>query len=470
MYFLLYSIFIVLFIYNIYFEFNQKFYGITPAFRNDYALLSEVLPIFLNSLTGNSGLTFLGTILFILITGASFVLLLKLMIKHFLKIRHLKITVWIAGLFWFFTIVYSTVDSYKLKHQKILDVYWMSPYIIKSMTLEGADKYKKIENSPYEAQLSRSLQNKPDIYLIFVESYGTVITESPEMKSAYLQQIKDIESRLDTAGYHIASNYSRSPVKGGRSWLAFSSFMSGLKVENQIQYNDLIQRNFDYPNMIRFFNHQGYQTYRLSTISNVDSDSLIPYARTNRYWGFDEWWTYWDFEYRGYQYDVLGGIPDQYALGYYRDVIESKNTQPKLMFFITMASHMPWYEPPPLLEDWSTFNILKVDKPLVMEGSDADRYQQAVFYDLELITRYILSGNPNSIYIIVGDHQPPGMEYMIAGITDDAATPMHIICQDNSLIQHFQSHGFQKGMSVNLDKIEYTNHESFYGIFLGGLK
>jgi len=74
---LVYTCFIFFFVYNIYFEFNQKFYGIIPAFQNDYVLLSEVLPIFLNSLTGNAFLSYLFGLAFILLTGLFFIFLIK---------------------------------------------------------------------------------------------------------------------------------------------------------------------------------------------------------------------------------------------------------------------------------------------------------------------------------------------------------------------------------------------------------
>lgn len=467
---ILYISFIFFFVYNIYFEFNHKFYGIIPSFRNDYVLLQEVLPIFLNSLTGGSAtLSYVFAIVFVILAGLFFIWLLKHLLKNFVAIRSYKLTKAIFAVLWIFTLIYSFDISYKFRHQKALAIHWMSPNVLKSMQLEDADKYATIESNEFEPYLSQKLTQKPNIYLLFIESYGTVATESAALKPSYLKQIKNLESRIKKLDYHIASTYSISPVKGGRSWLAFSSFMSGLKVDNQIQYNDLIQRNFEYPNMVRYFNQQGYQTYRLSTMSNVDSDSLIPYARTNRYWGFDEWWTYEDFEYKGFLYDMLGGIPDQYALEYFRAKIAPDKQQPKLLFYITMASHMPWFKPPPLLDDWRVFNTMKSDQLIDIAGTDLERYKKAIAYELELMTRFIEAEQAPSLFILVGDHQPPGMEYLIADQTDDSATPLHIISKDSVFVNHFLDQGFQEGLEVDLKRLKYIRHEDFYKVLLDGM-
>lgn len=466
---LFYFIYFFLFIYNIYFEFNQKFYGIIPAFRNDYVLLNEVLPIFLNSLSGNATILYIGAVVSLFLICFVFTFLIKKMIFNFLVIRHHIVTRILIGSLLLFTLAYTSLSSYKLCTQKIADVNWLSPKIIQSFTLPGADKFKTIKSNPFEKYLSVDLKTKPNIYLLFIESYGTVITESPDLKPQYLQQIQGIENRLAEEEFHIASNYSLSPVIGGRSWLAFSSFMSGLKVENQIQYNDLIQRNIEYPNIIRYFNKQGYKSYRLSTMSNKNADKLIPYERTNLYWGFDEWWTYRDFKYQGHQYDVLGGIPDQYALGYYREVISKEAKQAKILFFISMASHMPWYPPPPLLDDYKKLNQKKPEVALKLEGDDVTRYSEAIKYDLELMTQFILEEQESSIFILVGDHQPPSMEYKIAGITEDSATPIHVISKDSVLVNYFLGAGFQRGMKVELEGLEYLKHEEFYELFMEGM-
>jgi len=196
---LLYFCFIFFFIYNIYFEFNQKFYGITPAFLNDYVLLSEVLPIFLNSLSGNATLLYISAIVFVIAVGLLLIFLIKKLLSNFEQIRSHFAIRFLMGFLLFFTLIYSTVSSYKLSHQKIIDVHWLSPKIVESMSLPNAHKFEKIETNLYKEFLDLNLKTKPNIYLLFIESYGTVITESPDLKPKYLQQINTIGTKLKNA-------------------------------------------------------------------------------------------------------------------------------------------------------------------------------------------------------------------------------------------------------------------------------
>ena len=132
---------------------------------------------------------------------------------------------------------------------------------------------------------------------------------------------------------------------------------------------------------------------------------------------------------------------------------------------------MPWFKPPPLLDEWRDFNQIQSKELLSMEGSDLVRYERAIHYELELMARFIQAhSSEQSLFILVGDHQPPGMEHLVYDITPDAATPVHIISKDSSLTQGFMTHGFQEGWLVDLEKVQYMRHEDFYSMFFSVLQ
>src|SRR5690606_26869859 len=54
------------------------------------------------------------------------------------------------------------------------------------------------------------LLHKPNIYLIFVESYGSVLYKRPDYKVAYLDMLSQMETTLEENGLHIASTLSES--------------------------------------------------------------------------------------------------------------------------------------------------------------------------------------------------------------------------------------------------------------------
>src|ERR1700757_1152746 len=88
-------------------------------------------------------------------------------------------------------------------------------------------------------QLLTSLRGK-DVLLVFVEAYGQQAVEgrsfSPELDAALAEGNK----RLASAGFASRSGFVNSATYGGISWLAHSSLQTGLWVDNQDRYNQLI--------------------------------------------------------------------------------------------------------------------------------------------------------------------------------------------------------------------------------------
>ncbi len=460
---LTYTIFILLFLYNLYYEFYRIFYGVAPSFLNDWILWQEVLPIFLKGITAS--LTLYYVLIFVGIIGlmACFIFLIKKLLQLFEKVAPNKWFRITLGMAWMVVIFFTFI---RRAPHPLFAVDWITPRIIQSSTLQGADQYRSIsQDTRYNEIMQAKLEEHPDVYLIFVESYGTVATESPELQEWYTDLTERLLDTLGQEGWQICSNYSISPVKGGRSWLAFTSAMSGLKVDNQVQYNDLVRNNFNFPNLPKFFSTQGYQTYRMSTMTNVDTDSLIPTRMINRFWGFNDWITYSDINYQGYQYDYLGGLPDQYALGYFDAQIMQQDDRPHFLFFITMTSHVPWYPPPSVADYWKDLDTVKSGPPLETVGETIERYRLSIDYEFRVLERFIGEKiDDDAIVVLVGDHQPPTLEYKIWEFTDDAATPVHIISKDSAFVQSFAEYGFTPGMMVDHTKVEYMAHQGLFSL------
>jgi hypothetical protein len=86
------------------------------------------------------------------------------------------------------------------------------------------------------------LAKKPNIYLLFVESYGSVLYKRPDWRSAYIDMLHKAEDRLDEGGFSYASTLSKSPTWGGGSWLAYTSALFGLPIMSHPQYLTLMER------------------------------------------------------------------------------------------------------------------------------------------------------------------------------------------------------------------------------------
>ncbi len=127
---------------------------------------------------------------------------------------------------------------------------------------------KQINNDPYRNtptnQLLTDLRGK-DVLLVFVEAYGQQAVQgtsfSPEVDAALAQGDK----RLKGAGFSARSGFLTSATYGGISWLAHSSLQSGLWVDSQLRYNQLMSAN-------RFTLAEAFKRAGWRTVDDVPSN------------------------------------------------------------------------------------------------------------------------------------------------------------------------------------------------------
>ncbi len=306
------------------------------------------------------------------------------------------------------------------------------------------------------------LRQRPNIYFIAIESYGSVAHRHPMTKHHLQTTLQDCERRLRVAGWHVASALSESTVSGGRSWLACTSMTHGIRVDGQGVY-EYLNRHFDnYPSMMSNLKRQGYRIYRLSSIPERNQHS-VPWDQYTRFYQVDEWIRYRDMEFDGPGYGWTLAPPDQFALGFAHRKIQERDHQPFFLFFITQNSHTP-YSAPPLVENWPTLN-----DPNRKAGSIDDssgtwvRYQRAIDYQLRFLTRFIEeNGSDRDLFILVGDHQPP---WLSDSAQDGFRTPLHFITRDGEFSRSLGDWGFRTGLGVDL-AAQPLHHEGFYSLFL----
>src|SRR5262249_23021150 len=94
------------------------------------------------------------------------------------------------------------------------------------------------EEGPYAAALAvpppprsdlAGLKHR-DVYLVYVESYGTTVFDTPDFRAGLNESLGHFETALRDAGYTIASNRLVSPTFGGGSWLAHATLASGIRL------------------------------------------------------------------------------------------------------------------------------------------------------------------------------------------------------------------------------------------------
>src|SRR6185436_37921 len=89
------------------------------------------------------------------------------------------------------------------------------------------------------SQLLTHLRGK-DVVFAFVESYGRSAVQGSSFSRGVDRVLDDGTRRLRAHGFDSRSAFLTSPTFGAISWLAHSTFQSGLWVDSQQRYDALM--------------------------------------------------------------------------------------------------------------------------------------------------------------------------------------------------------------------------------------
>lgn len=311
---------------------------------------------------------------------------------------------------------------------------------------------------------NQRLRQPPDLYFIFIESYGSVLYKRPHFTNAYLALLTELEGQLQDQGWHARSALSESPTWGGGSWMAYTSLMFGLRIDSHPQYLALFNKYQleGYPDLGRTLRAQGYHYAWVSSIAEELDERT--WAKYLRFTGVDEWLRHRDLAYTGPHYGWGPAPPDQYVLNYAHQALKAKTDKPLLFVTITQNSHYPWVPHPVLVDDWRT---LGAAAPATMANGETVEekrlnYLHAIDYQLRMLADFIVrNGDEKSLFFLIGDHQPP----QVSRRDDGWDTPFHIIGKDKALVDAFAAYGFSKGLQVT-DPTPTVRHEGFYSMLM----
>jgi phosphoglycerol transferase MdoB-like AlkP superfamily enzyme len=313
----------------------------------------------------------------------------------------------------------------------------------------------------------RHLQKKPDIYFIFIESYGSVLYKRMHFRLPYATLLASVEDALGAGGWRTASALSESPTWGGGSWMAYTSLLFGLRIDNHPQYLSLLNKYQveHYPDLGSYLQSQGYTYAWVTSLANELDERA--WNRYIRFLGVDDWLRYSDLDYHGQHYSWGPAPPDQYTLNYTNALLQTATDQPLFYVTITQNSHYPWRPQPTLVEDWRALNQAPPPGAAPISAADDSStvrqdYLQAISYQLRTIEDFILrNGDDDTLFFLIGDHQPPRVSRRVDGFD----TPIHIISKNQALLDAFGEFGFTPGLWVQ-DLESDLHHEGFYSLFM----
>ena len=288
-----------------------------------------------------------------------------------------------------------------------------------------------------------------DVLLIFVESYGRIAVHGSSFSPGVDAVLQAGTRELEAAGFGSRSAYLTSPTFGGISWLAHSTMESGLWVDSQQRYNQLLSS--ERLTLATAFKRAGWRT-----VSDVPADTR-KWPQGALFYRFDKFYNEHNVGYRGPKFSYAT-MPDQYTLAAFRRLELAKTPRPPIMAEIDLvSSHDPWTPLPHLVPwdrigDGAIFDGMPaqgVSPAVAFKDSDTVRalYGQSIEYTMSAIFSYLTTyHDPNLVLIVLGDHQPWGQVSGNRNSRGHHDVPISIIAHDPAVLARIAGWGWQHGM------------------------
>jgi hypothetical protein len=300
------------------------------------------------------------------------------------------------------------------------------------------------------SELLTGLRGK-DVLVVFVESYGRVALEDPQVAPPVLAALDRGDQRLHAAGFSARSGFLTSATYGGLSWLAHSTLESGQWISDQGRYDKLLasQRL----TLSSAFRRAGWRTVAAIPANTTDWPEGVAF------YGYQHIYDSRNLSYAGPEFGYAT-MPDQYLLAAFRrDELARPGHTPVMAEMDLVSSHGPWAPLPAEIGwneigDGAIFSSLPPALALPKGGwQHTDQvkaaYAQSIRYTLDTLTSYIQTyGNDNLVLVVLGDHQPSSV---VSGQGADHDVPISIITHDPEVMDRIASWGWQDGLRPTPD-------------------
>ncbi len=295
---------------------------------------------------------------------------------------------------------------------------------------------------PPESRLAGLKGN--DVLLIFIESYGRAALDNPAYAPLLRGTLKRFNDALADKGFSARSAWLTSPTFGGESYLAHSTTVSGLWVDNQQRYVQLLRSSHE--TLISDFNDAGWHTVA------VMPEITTPWPEA-AYFKYGKIYTAPDLHYKGEPFDYMT-MADQYVLSaFHKRELAPADRKPVMAEIALISSHIPW-TPIPKLVPWDDIGNGEIfTTARTTEDGDeiwrdpkriAQYYGLSVDYTLQTLMSYVTSLiGDHTLLIIMGDHEPMSF---IAGDGASHEVPVHIIARDPALLDALGDGKWTQGM------------------------
>jgi phosphatidylglycerophosphate synthase len=294
-------------------------------------------------------------------------------------------------------------------------------------------------------QLLAGLRGK-DVLLVFVESYGRVAVEDPSFSPRVDAALARGNERLQAAGFSSRSAFLTSSTFGGLSWLAHSTMQSGVWVDDQLRYDQLVKTR-------RLTLSGAFKRAGWRTVGDVPSNNRT-WPEGSTFYHYDKLYDRRNVGYRGPTFSYAS-MPDQYVLAALQRLELAKPDRPPVFAEVDLvSSHTPWTRIPHLIDwndvgDGSIFKSMSVDDLTRSElFGDLARvraaYSRSIAYTMNALVSFVQHyGDEDLVLVVLGDHQP---SKVITGENPSHDVPISVIAHDPAVLDRISGWRWQNGL------------------------
>src|SRR5580693_4233767 len=287
-----------------------------------------------------------------------------------------------------------------------------------------------------------------DVLFVFVESYGQVAVEGSSFSPGVDAVLRRQNGMLARVGWSTQSAWLTSPTYGGISWLAHSTLQSGLWVDSQQRYNELLASQ-------RFTLSDAFDKAGWHTVADDPTDNPN-WKPGTAFYHYDQLYNRLNVGYQGPTFSY-SEMPDQYTFAAFQRNELTPGHKPVMAEIDTTSSHIPW-APLPTMVPWSKVGNGSVFDPQPAQSESAATvwrngntvkqfFGQSIQYSLKALTSWVTELNdPNLVLIFMGDHQP---HTAVSGYGATHEVPVSIVTRAPSVLKQMSSWHWQNGLLPN---------------------
>jgi hypothetical protein len=308
---------------------------------------------------------------------------------------------------------------------------------------------KALHNSDPEASVPASdlltgLRGK-DVVIAFVEAYGQVAVQGSSFSPGVDAVLRRSTASLARAGWSTQSAWLTSPGFGGVSQLAHSTLHSGLWVNTQQRYAELVASH-------RFTLSDAFNKAGWRTVSDSPEDDPV-WPPGTQFYHFDKLYNRFNVGYHGPAFSYAS-MPDQYTYAALQRRELTPGHKPVMAEIDTVSSHTPW-APLPAMVPWNKVGNGSIFDPMPARGESPltvwrndntvrQSFGRSIQYSLQVLTSWVTElHDPNLVLILLGDEQPaspitrPGASHEV---------PISIVAHDPSVFRQIASWHWRDGL------------------------